>query len=390
MNLLQRVNKIIEKQRALSDISLHKNENVLNELDKCEIKENTVLVVESFIKHGEVYPSIIKYFLDLGFDVHLYNLQDHMKVDPMVRCNFSKERVKVFTFSQMPVDQEFFNLFLNYKFIMICTILTHDGFYFINNFVEKYKNKYNKKNFLCINHDLYSLKVSNLFIEDMLIRENHIVTLRKRIKYKEIELPFISPYYLGEFTSIAANCDKIRFVSVGGGLQKNVHNFELLFLSINQLIDNGIKDFSVSFVGVTLSQLEKYITDKNKNYINVLGYTNFEVLLSEVEQAHFILYNVDDSSVQYEKYKKNGITGSYFLSLACEKPGIVYNDLAIAYDIDNFCLCYKNNDLYKILAQAININYEEYLILVQNLINFKKNNINSSALWLKKYIETYL
>lgn len=373
MDIKDKLLKIISNRTAVSEDQQTAVSNLIEKINHLEITDNTVAIIESFTYHAVIQPSIIKYFLELGYNVHLYNLPSHQKSNALIRCDFNKNNFNVFTFPYFPNEQNFYDLFLNYKVIFVCTLFTHNGYNFANNMNTNYQLRYNKNNVYFIDHDLISVQKNINTIEQGLLDNNKIFVLRNNILYKNRILPFVSPIDFGNIKSTQKHSDIVNFISIGGGFTKNVHNFTALFDYIDKLIANNIKNFHISFIGVTKEHLEPYLTDDNQKYISVFGYVSFEKLYTEIEQADFILFNIDRNSNVYEKYSKYGISGSYLLSLGFRKPALVYEELSYIYNIENCCLPYNEKTFYDALVHAINMDIEDYQILQENLEALKEN-----------------
>ena len=381
MSLQDRLNKIMAQKRGFTDVVLEENSCILNDLRNEIINDNTIVVIESHKKHAEVYPSIIHYFLELGFNVHLYCLKEHLKENSLCRVQFDSSKFKIFAFPIMPESDEFFEHLTKYKYIFIDTIFTHDGYNFINALDKGYSQKYNKDNVYCIDHDFVSVQKGIETIEQRMIANNKTFVLRDKIEILGKKLPFVVPSWFGNY-SIPQKNDKTHFISVGGGYQNNLRNFRLLFNSIDKLIDNGEVNFDVTFIGATKEMLKDLITSKNEKFLNILGFTDFFTLYNSVEQSHFLLYNIDDTCNEYEKYLNTGVSGSYALGLGFSKPAIIFEQMVDVYGLRNVSLTY-GKDLYSTMQKAICMNNNDYqkicsdlAILNKNLMTQSFNNMN--------------
>ena len=217
--------EISQEDKHCIDIELDKLKNIC-------ILPNTVAVIESHKTHSEVYPSIMKYFLDLGYNIHLFCLKEHTKMNPLSRCNFDKTKIEIFSFPTMPETQSFFDMFNAYSLIFVATIFTHNGYSFINALEKLYMKKYQKNNVYCIDHDFTSVEKNIQTIEQRFLDNHKVFVLRDGIAYKGAMLPFLTASYFGEYIS-NDKLNKIRtFVCVGGGGYKAIleilHCFFLL------------------------------------------------------------------------------------------------------------------------------------------------------------------
>ena len=369
MLLKEHLTKAILKKRGFTDAVLKKNEDIISSI-KVE-NNNTVLIIESFLKHGEVYPALIHYLLELGYNVHLFRLEEHQKNESLCRTDFDNKRFKTFQFPIMPESDTFFELLNSYKYIFVTTLFTHDGYNFANALEKGFLEKYNKKNTFFIDHDFLSINNGLSSIEQRLFEQGKLFTLRDGIEILGHKIPFISPTWLGEY-SYPEKKGKTHFICIGGGYQKNLRNFKLLFNSIDTLIQNGESNFCITFIGNTRDMLAEYLNEENEKYIKIYGFTDFQTLYKKLEESHFLIFNIDETCKEYNKYLKNGITGQYLLSLAFAKPAIILEDLAKAYKFDNCSIMYKEN-LVSALKNAIQLSQKDYKILQSKLE--EKNNI---------------
>lgn len=384
MGIKEQLAKAIAQKRGFTDEVLKENEEIISSIEV--VNDKTIAVIESFRKHAEVYPAIIYYFLEMGYDVHLFRLQEHQKDESLCRANFDKDHFKIFQFPIMPESESFFELLNSYKFIFVNTIFTHDGYNFANALDGGYLKKYNKDNVYFIDHDFVSLQKNLETIEKRMFEQNKLFVLRDGIEILGQKLPYVSPTWFGEYRTPTKK-EKTHFICVGGGYQKNLRNFERLFCSLNSLIEAGNTDFDLTVIGATREMLDEYLTAENEMYINILGFATYEALYKCMEASHFIIFNIDETCNEYEKYLKTGITGSYSLSLAFSKPAIILEDLAKAYGFTEFSLMYSD-DLAVVLRKAIETTQDEYQILQKRITDINNNLQKMSIKNLKTYIET--
>lgn len=368
MDMKERLAKIMAQKRGFTPEILEKNNEIIKQIKETKIKNNTVVIIESHKKHAEVYPSIIKYFIDLGYNVHLFHLEEHVELDSLKNCDFDKENFQSFAFPKMPETQEFFELLKNYSLIFIATMFTHDGYNFLNALEENYMKKYSKENVFCIDHDFTSLQKDIQTIEQRFLDSNKVFVLRDNIKYNNKNLPFISPIYFGNYELRNHILNKTKeFICVGGSLQDNLRNLDLLFKSINHLIEDGITNFKVIFVGTIEKNLETWLNAENRPFIDIRGFLPFDEMNQTIINSDFLMYNTDDTVNEYSKYLTLGITGSYSLNIAFAKPSLIYDELAKAYDLADCSLTYTDN-LYEVMKKAIEFPQSEYDTMQEKLV----------------------
>ncbi len=248
MDIQERLKKIIEQKRNISSVIDDKINEKINVIKQKSVKDNSIAIIESHKKHAEVYPSVVKYFLDLGYNVDLFILDEHENMNSTLRCDFDKDKFRQFSFPIMPTNQAFYEILKQYKYIFLMTMFTHDGYYYINNLEKNLIKKYNRDNVYCIDHDFMSIQKNIETIEQRFLNNNKVFVLRNNIMYENKILPFVSPTYFGKVNITQKNTDIFNFISIGGGLQNNLRNFKLLFETVNQLINKGITNFKITFI----------------------------------------------------------------------------------------------------------------------------------------------
>lgn len=379
----ERLARLMAEKRKPSDSNTQIIMEQLKKLGSIDIKENTVAIIESHRKHGEVYPSVIKHFLDLGYNVHLYHLDEHKKDDSLCRCHFDKDKFSDFVFPQMPETEEFFNILTKYTYVFIMTMFTHDGYNFLNALEKGYIKKFNRDNVYCVDHDFVSVQKGMEGVEQHFLDKNKVFVLRDGIEYQDKILPFVSPIYFGDFKITQKN-DKTDFICVGGGWQNNLRNFKLLFESIDNLIKNAHTNFRVTFIGATKAMLNEFITPQNESFLDIRGFVPFSELYDCMEQSDFILFNIDDSCNEFEKYLTLGITGSYSLALGFSKPAVIFEQLVSVYHMKDAVIPYTKDTLVSAMKQATELSKNEYNKLQDNMNNLHISCNKSSLCNMKK------
>ncbi len=376
MDIKDRLKNIINKKYKLSPEDELLLQEEIHAAITTEVNENTVALIEPHLWHSEVYPSIIKYFLDLGFSVHLFLLKENFNMKSLCRFIYNDKQLKIFQLTDMPLTQKFFDKLLKYKYIFIETLCTHQGYRFILNFEEKYLNKYCKENVYSIVHDVLSHYPTLDSPEKKFLKKHKAFVLRDGIKYNNLDVPYLAALYYGKINITHKNKNFTKFISIGGNKQ-GLRDFKSLMDSVDKLIEDNV-NFEVVFVGVSAEKISQYITEKNKNHIKIRGTISYEKLYEEIEESDFILFNISSDSKDYKKYLKGGITGSYSLCLGFAKPGVIYKDLAEAYKLDDKGITYTK-DLYQALKTAANMSNEEYQTIQQKL-NFAKKELETCSL----------
>jgi hypothetical protein len=377
-----RIKELVKKRQlevTAEDLEVM-NAKVQDFIRNAAVTRPTVVLFEPHAWHGQVYPAFIKYFLDLGYDVHLLVNAQEAKMDSLVNCDFPSDRFKMFPFEHFPQTQEFYEFLLNYEYLFLMTTLTHDGFHYALQLEENFLKKYNKENLYCISHELSSLKNEASTFESRMLDNDKVFVLRGGINAKGKELQFISPTDIGNIKTAPKN-KKTRFISIGGVWKKNIRDFSELFDAIKSL--HG-EDFEVVFIGVGRVLLEPYLTPEIEKHITVLGKVPYGELYSEMEKADFILFNINEKSVDYEKYMRYGITGNYMNTVAFQVPGLVYEELGREYRLDETRAIHYTDDLYGAMKRAIEMPQQQYDQMQKSLGELKKELETKSLENMKK------
>lgn len=332
----------------------------LQQVYEADAGNNTIALLEPNDYHGECFPSYIKYFIDLGFNVHLYTTKKNFAENSLINCRFPENKFTAFTFSKFPISDAFFRHLLKYKYVFLLSLLCSGYIYYAKVLMDKYFTNNQKKLFV-INHEIDYDKTTTNIENDL---KNNTFVLRDQIKYSDSRsLPFISPIYFGEYSNILKmkNNTVTKIICIGGTYQNNLRNFDNLFSIINNLITNKILNFEITFVGCKQKLIDNYTNETNKPYIRSLERVDFKTLYQEVLNTDFILFNIDSSTSLYEQYLKKKISGSYSLTVGFCRPGIVDYNLAKEYKIENGSIVYNSkSELYNAICKAINIDSQSY------------------------------
>ncbi|MDR3289860.1 MAG: hypothetical protein LBT02_01095 [Rickettsiales bacterium] len=331
-----------------------------NKFATIKIQNNTVAVIE-VCWHGEVFPSIVNYYSRLGYNVHLFLSIETEKLtfgNPLTRTNFS-QNVEIFYVSRESFLETLkkTSFFTNYKSIFIPSIF--DSFfkdiYGIYANINTYIKNYGINNVFYVEHDfIETLNIGENLktLRNSLVKAKHVFSIRPNVE----KLPFLTCSYFGKIKKHKKN-EKIKFIASGGIWKgSKLRNFDLLFETIKKLIKNNIINFEVVFTGVNdkynFKDLEGYLKFYNKGVGCVPFY-------NAIENGDFILWNIDSTCDDYDKYLNFGTSGTYGLTLGFHKIPIIEENLAKKH---NFT---KNNailygDLYEAMKRAIEMKNNEY------------------------------
>jgi hypothetical protein len=330
------------------------------------INNNTIALLENFDFHGECLPSYVKYFLDLKYEVHLFVSKKQINDNMFVNCNFDSDKFKIYAFSKFPTNDTFFKLLEKYKIVFLSSLLCRDNIYFSDILLKKYK----KNNLFCVNHETYLLK-DNKDLEDKILTKTFV--LRDNIKHLDFNYPYISTIYFGEFgNTLKDKNNSVIFTCFTRNAQKNIRNYKMLFSAVDKLLAENISNFKIQFTGLKKDDVIEFINETNASKFEFLGKLSYKQLYETMLQTDFVLFNIDYTTSDYQKYLKKGITGSYSLSIGFNRPPIIDSDLADAYHLSEMSFLYDKDKLFYALSDAILCTNSEYRNKQNNILKLNK------------------
>ena len=368
--MIRLIKKINKAKNASFKINIFLNKFRKNIKDFC-IRNNSVLLIEFMSFHGESLPGLIKYLLDLDFNVDVV-LGEHETNSPGKRNDSSifshfkgNEQVNAIIMPEWKI-----NLLLrssiakNYKHIIINTF---------NDYI------YNNQLF---NVDLHSLKPVCVVHTSLL--ENEYFTTNKIISYVKMDCfgrkPTLNvyPHFFGEYekrnksnitTFFALNCSSIQR-----------RNISLAFEACDELYKRGINNFRIKLIGRGIDVPLKY-----HNNFQISGFLKYEDLNSEVHESDFILALIDSASVQYT----NKSSGTFKLSYGFLKPIVLHKKFSdiLSFNEHNSVLHQKNTDLADAMEKCINMSNNDYINMANALEDSKNELYNMSLGNLKDVLK---
>lgn len=387
MSRLQQVIKVLYSKifsYTPEEIELEKNN--IERLLKEGIKENTILLIEPNPFHGECLPSYVNYFLEFGFNVHLFTSKENIIENPFINCNFPEDKFKIISFEKVPSIDYFMKYLLNYKYIFLTSMLFLGNTYYANLLYENYSIKYKKNNLFLISHELDSTKYSSNF---EILHQNNIFVLRQGVQKNELtkEFPFVSPIYFGEFPDLIKEkkAEIVKFLAVGGNYKKNLRNYDNIIDSMRKLRDSGITNFEIIFIGNPNQEFKEKANKEFAENIRFTGRVNFADLYKYHQECDYILFNIDKNTAEYELYLHKKISGSYSTSIGFLRPGLIDSDLAKEYKLENCSICYDEGKLLDAMKQAILLPQNKYIDLQNNLKQLSEILQKQSKENLKEY-----
>ena len=332
------------------------------------VRENSVLIIEFFDFHGEVCPGLVKYLLDLGFNVDIVFCKHKTgRNDPgLFRCFDENEKVRIKTLSDVNMNLLLrSSLSYKYKHIILTSFTDDMGR------EQLYKVDLFKLKIVCMMHK------SGIMHE--YFRTNKIISMVKMDCINRKSPLIVNSHYFGKFEENNKSETTTFFTLNTGELYRR--NLYLLFDASDRLYENGINNFIVKIIGKGINIPEKY-----SGNFQILGCLDFQAMYKEISESDFILALIDQASVQYT----NKASGSYALSYGFLKPlllHIKFSDIS-GFNSDNSVLYYDNDDLSNAMKKCIDMSNSDYLSLVSSLKSSEKKLYDISLDNLKKVLET--
>lgn len=353
------------------------NINLINFIN-AKISDNTVLVSEFNNSHGEVIPGIVKYFLDLNYNVDILVTNNifYERISDIFNDN---NKVKIFSLDLDRIKKAFNNKKIKkYKNIFITSYYIYNT---INNWpsiLDYIPNIYKlNKNTIIMEHHID-------LINRNLLRKNKKIAIMHNLD-EELKENYINPHYFGDFNCKTKNKDITKFIVVGG-FSEHRRNYKLLFDSFRMLVKSGIINFHLTLVGngdinYDLTYLRPFVT--------IRGRINYPDLFEEVYSSDFILPMLDYENKAHNRYLKYGVSGAFQLSYGFNKICIVNSKFSKTYGLDNnnSIIYEKNQDLLESLKLAISMEEEVYKIKQMNLKKYSDYLYNKSLQNLKNMLK---
>ena len=370
LEMLQELNNISERFES------QKN---LNKALGYKVKENSVLIVEPNDCHGEVIPGFVKYFEDLGFNVDIIITPEQNRKKSL--CMYEKRKDTVFILNRSDI-----NTFLHskkideYKYILFTSHIMYERINYIiyptifQHFpvLESLRNK------------LYVVEHRYELADKQLLGNKHIIMLTKLPCQKD-DVICANPHYFGDITITSKNPTITNFIMVGA-IEPSRRNLNLLTNAVTNLVDAGIKNFSITVIGRgELNALPKKI----RPYFNILGQVDYEVMYQEMEIADFFLPLLDPDNKDHDRYITVGTSGSFQLIYGFQKPCLIAKKFATMHGFNetNSIIYDKNINLTDAMSKAISMNTKEYTQLQDNLKEYEQKLYKNSLSNLRYMLE---
>jgi hypothetical protein len=352
--------------------------NIFNLLRKkfkhLHVRDNSVLLIEFYSNHGEVLPGIIKYLLDLDYNVDVIlskanTTRGDGRNDPgLFACFNENDKVKIKFLSSFDT-----NLLLRSPVITNYKHIIFNSFYDEIECDHLYKVGLFKLKPVCMLH--------NADINNAYSKTNKMISLVKMDRINRESPLLVNSHYFGEFQKREKSKIATFFsLNTNDLFRRNPY---LLFKACDKLYERGIYNFSVKIIGNGLS-----IPDNYRNNFTVFGFLDFLKMYKEITSSDFILALIDQASVKYT----NKASGTYQLSYGFLKPIILHNKFSAisGFTNENSILYEDNNKLADAMEKCINMSNENYLSLVDSLEKSEKELYLYSLNNLKGVLNTSL
>lgn len=339
--------------------------NLINNLT--DIREKSVLIIETQDWHAETIPGYAKYFLDLGYNVDIFMTPKNVVEYPLCRCP-NVARIFIGTLKQLKsfLDSDFIT---KYDFVFFNSIS-----YKCAKHIPKMFNmlKMPKYGLFGVVHEAISRACDKFPELHNMIKSGRIFVLGDVNGVKRM-----NPHYFGN-VNISPKHKKVIFAAVGA-----VKSPKIITSAIHQIIDAGIKDFQVVVIGTGTIEL----SDDISKYVRICGRLKFPDMFNEIENADFLLGLLDINNPSHQSYLKGQVSGSLQLSLGFAKPLILNEVFATNYGLDNKnCIIYSGNDLGDAMIRAYKMTAYAYDKMQQALIATASNIYQKSLQNLKTSI----
>lgn len=345
---------------------------IYNQFIYNEVLPKTVLIIEFNNIHGEMLPSYVKYFLDIGYKVDVLTTFGQ-KICKSLDIFSNHNNVNIFytEYNILENIKEIINK--NYSFILFNTLYSYKNKNYIFDYIDEMEMLKNKIIFIDNNFELLDNKLIN----------NRVIILKSFSK--ETDKIFVNPSYFGNVRITQKNTNITKFILVGQ-LEDKRRDTNLLISSIKDLINLGYNNFKLTIISrLGKPPYEVYNLYKYINYKENLDYIN---MYKEIEEADFFLPMLNPENIEHIAYIKNKVSGSFQLILGFLKIAIINREFSAPYGLNeqNSIIYDNNEDLTNAMIRAIKMNNKQYLEKQNSLKEYRSKIYNQSLDNLKSVI----
>ncbi len=339
--------------------------------------KNPVVIVEPTDSHGETIPSVYKYFLDMGLKSDILMLENHRNCKSVNCLKNIQGNVHYVSYLELSAILER-GILNNYKIAFFNSFNT----YFHS--AQKYPSIYEEfkvapaNNFVCgfLHHLDYQKEC-----QENNYRYFALTNLKN--EYAN-ENNFINPHYFGD-VKITPKNNLTEFIIVGS-FEAERRNFKVLLDAVKRLIKEGRKNFKIICIG---RNAKNTLSEELSKYFDFKGRLPYPQMYKQMEKADFFLPLLDPENPEHNRYITIGTSGSFQLIYGFQKPCLIHEKFAKHHFLNNNnSLIYsKNEDLYSVMKQAIDMDNNKYKAIQNNLEELSQNLYNKSLENLKTVIK---
>ena len=318
------------------------------------VRNNSILIVEYFPFHGELFPGIIKYFCDLNYNVDIFCRRRHINEKAFADCKSAAVRIY-----PLPI------LAIKY-FLKTPAKLNKYDFVFFNTFDEQHSLRLNivnscldylgvspkpKYGVLGLIHHIDKLPAG---LSQSFIKEKRLFALRESRQLNCV--PMLNTHYFRHSPSIGIKtCPKFL---ISGRIINSVRDYPLFLKAIEKLLRENYHNFKIYICGSN----SLYIPKEFGEFIRFFGRLDNESFYDLVEKSDYLLPLLNSDSKHHLHYLNSTTSGTVQLSLGFLKPMLIEKPFAEGYGFDDStAILYNADNLCDAFKTALNIIPQEYV-----------------------------
>ena len=333
-------------------------------------RKKTILIIELYGFHHECTPGYTKYFIDLGYNVHI--LMKNVGISAF--SLFPKiKNIQLFIFqklSQIKNNTKNLSMIIKkYAFILLQTTSLNR------------KKLYNKLGLFKVNNSFFIIHQFSSKVKTLInySKQNRIWTLNKISNGLEV-----NPHFFGYIFKRNKN-DKIKFFMTS----TIKRNYKYIVQTVERLKEDNF-DFEIIISGRTNKFNSESIPKSIINYFVFSFYVPYSKLYLLVESSDYIIIPLDPKDDNDKLYNKIKVTGSIQLAYGFLKPPIIHKEFASFYSLNiRNSLLYNDLNLYNIMRKAIQLNKANYEKMQDNLLSTSKEIYERSLNNIKKALNKF-
>ena len=342
----------------------------LSSILNINIKKNTILIFENNNYHYECTPGYSKYFIDIGYNVHIImksNNQDTFYLFEPIK------KINIFIYNKleeiMVISKKLKLLFNKYNFILVQST------------DEWRKELYEKLGFFKMNNSIFVLHNINYAKNLGILKYYNQKRLWSLGNFKNALQ--VNPHYFGNI-KIKDKKNKVRFfiTSTKG------RNYNKL-ISVAYKLKKKHLEFEILVTGYSRVFSSKNIPKNlKKNFVFKYKVSYYE-LYQLVQSCDYILIILDPKNKKDHIFKKFQATGSIQLAYGFSKPTLINKYFAHMYGMNSKnSFIYENSNFYNVMYNAIILNKRIYKKKQNKLIKLSNNIYKKSIKNIKQTLNS--